>query len=129
VIDTTSTAVAPTTNAAKNMPPRKTGGARRPVPKPKVNQTEYLYFVSDRPEGKGGLDIWYSSYNESKNEWNKVVNFTVANTPETDCTPFFHVPTQTFYYSTDGLINAGGLDIYKIEKDGRRFLRPENLSD
>jgi OOP family OmpA-OmpF porin len=128
VIDTTSSSqVNPTTTTSKNMPPRKTGGTR-PIPKPKVNQTEYLYFVSDRPEGKGGLDIWYSSYNESKNEWNKSVNFTVANTTETDCTPFFHVPTQTFYYSTDGLINAGGLDIYKIEKDGRRFLRPENLS-
>ncbi|WP_299254707.1 OmpA family protein [uncultured Cytophaga sp.] len=128
VIDTASTSqVNATAPTSKNMPPRKTGSTR-PVPKPKVNQTEYLYFVSDRPEGKGGLDIWYTSYNETKNVWNKAVNFTVANTSETDCTPFFHVPSQTFYYSTDGLINAGGLDIYKIQKDGRRFLRPENLS-
>lgn len=127
VIDTTSTAVNAPTTTSKNMPPRKTGSTRA-VPKPKVNQIEYLYFVSDRPEGKGGLDIWYSSYNDSKKVWNKAVNFSVANTAEMDCTPFFHVPTQTFYYSTDGLTSAGGLDIYKIEKDGRRFLRPENVS-
>ncbi|WP_018344866.1 OmpA family protein [Cytophaga aurantiaca] len=127
VIDTTSVPATTAAAPSKNMPPRKTGGTK-PTPKPKVNQTEYLYFVSDRPGGKGGLDIWYTSYNESKKVWNEPVNFTVANTAETDCTPYFHVPTQTFYYSTNGLTNVGGLDVYKIEKDGRRFLRPENLS-
>jgi len=128
VIDTASSPSAKaTTTPSKNAPPRKTGGTK-PTPKPTINQTEYLYFVSDRPEGEGGLDIWYTSYNESKKIWNKPINFSVANTSETDCTPYFHVPTQTFYYSTNGLINAGGLDIYKIEKDGKRFLRPQNLS-
>ena len=128
VIDTTSTpAAASTTATPKNMPPRKTGGTR-PTPKPTVNKIEYLYFVSDRPEGKGGLDIWYTSYNESKRIWNEPTNLATANTPETECTPYFHVPTQTFYFSSNGLVNAGGLDIYKMEKDGRRFKRPENLS-
>jgi outer membrane protein OmpA-like peptidoglycan-associated protein len=128
VIDTSSATAKPVaTNTNKNMPPRKTGGVK-PTPKPVVNQTEYVYFVSDRPGGKGGLDIWYTSYNESKKIWNEPVNFTAANTTETECTPYFHVPTQTFYYSTNGLTNVGGLDVYKMEKDGRRFLRPQNLS-
>ncbi|ABG59859.1 OmpA family protein [Cytophaga hutchinsonii] len=125
VIDTTSSSAATTT--PKNMPPRKTGG-NKPVPKPVVNTIEYLYFVSDRPKGKGGLDIWYTSYNASKKTWNEPTNLAVANTPETECTPFYHVPTQTLYFSSNGLVNAGGLDIYKLEKDGRRFGRPENLS-
>lgn len=127
VIDTSSVAAKPAANTSKNMPPRKTGGTK-PTPKPSANQIEYLYFVSDRPGGKGGLDIWYTSYNASKNVWNEPVNFSVANTSETECTPYFHVPTQTFYYSTNGLTNVGGLDVYRIQKDGRRFLRPENLS-
>ncbi|MGN6647887.1 MAG: OmpA family protein [Cytophaga sp.] len=129
VIDTATAPATETATASpnKNMPPRKTGN-NKPAYKPKVNQTEYLYFVSDRPDGKGGLDIWYTSYNESKKTWNKPINFSPANTSETDCTPYFHVPTQTFYYSSNGLTNAGGLDIYKIEKDGKKFLRPENLS-
>lgn len=125
-VDTSST-TAKTPTTSKSMPPRKTGSTKA-TPKPVVNQTEYLYFVSDRPEGKGGLDIWYTSYNESKRVWNKPINFSVANTSETDCTPYFHIPSQTFYYSSNGLINAGGLDIYKIAKDDKRFLRPENLS-
>ncbi len=128
VIDTTSASSSTSATATpKNMPPRKIGGTR-PVPKPTVNRIEYLYFVSDRPEGKGGLDIWYTSYNESKKIWNEPTNFVAANTAETECTPYFHVPTQTFYFSSNGLITAGGLDVYKMEKDGRRFKRPENLS-
>ncbi len=128
VIDTTSN-TPKTASPSKSMPPRKTGpGTAKATPKPTVNQIEYLYFVSDRPDGEGGLDIWYTSYNETKKIWNKPINFSVANTSETDCTPYFHIPSQTFYYSSNGLINAGGLDIYKIAKDEKRFLKPENLS-
>lgn len=126
VIDTASSGGAATA-PSKNMPPRKTAG-NKPTPKPVVNTIEYLYFVSDRPKGKGGLDIWYTSYNAAKKAWNEPANVATANTAETECTPFYHVPTQTLYFSSNGLTNAGGLDIYKIEKDGRRYGRPQNLS-
>jgi outer membrane protein OmpA-like peptidoglycan-associated protein len=90
---------------------------------------EYLYFVSDRPGGKGGLDIWYTYYSTSKKAWVDPVNVSVLNTSETECTPFFHTPSQTLYFSSNGHINAGGLDIYKSKRDSsNRFSKPQNLS-
>jgi OOP family OmpA-OmpF porin len=85
--------------------------------------------VSDRPGGKGGLDIWYTSYNAKKQEWAEPKNGGIMNTTETECTPFFHIPTQTFYFSSDGHGSAGGLDVYKTFKDNEgRYVKPQNLS-
>ncbi|HEX8516401.1 MAG TPA: OmpA family protein [Bacteroidia bacterium] len=79
----------------------------------KKNQ-EILYFVSDRPGTRGGLDIWYSefdprkkSFKAPKNAGNKI------NTIGSEITPFYDVKTKTLYYSTDGKANIGGLDIYR----------------
>ncbi|WMJ74694.1 OmpA family protein [Cytophagaceae bacterium ABcell3] len=91
---------------------------------------EFLYFVSDIPKGKGGLDIWYATYNSRRKTWNNPTNagFRI-NTPEDECTPFFHVPTQTLYFSSNGHSTAGGFDIYKTwrAEDGR-FVPSQNLS-
>jgi len=92
-------------------------------------KTEYLYFVSDRPKGLGGLDIWYTNYNSRTNVWVEPKNARIMNSPKTDCTPFYHESTQTFYFSSDGRITAGGLDIYKTWKDQEgRMVTPQNLS-
>ncbi len=92
-------------------------------------KTEYLYFVSDRPKGLGGLDIWYTNYNSRTNVWVEPRNARIMNSPKTDCTPFYHEPTQTFYFSSDGRVTAGGLDIYKTWKDqDGRMAPPQNLS-
>lgn len=90
---------------------------------------EYLYFVSDRPDGKGGLDIWYTYHNSRKDTWTVPRNASIMNSEKTDCTPFYHDATQTFYFSSDGRISTGGLDVYKTwkDKDGRS-ITPVNLS-
>ena len=35
---------------------------------------EVLYFVSDRPKGKGGLDIWYTEYHRKKKKYSTPKN-------------------------------------------------------
>lgn len=79
----------------------------------KKNQ-EVLYFVSDRPGTRGGLDIWYSEYDgrkkifkSPKNAGNKI------NSVGTEATPFYDAKTRTLYFATDGKANIGGLDVYK----------------
>ncbi len=94
----------------------------------KANTIEYLYYVSDRPDGKGGLDVWSTFYNKGKKEWAKPTNVVMMNTPANECTPYFHVPTQSFYFSSDGHVSAGGFDIYKIQKTGTRYSAPVNMS-
>jgi outer membrane protein OmpA-like peptidoglycan-associated protein/tetratricopeptide (TPR) repeat protein len=94
----------------------------------KENTIEYLYYVSDRADGKGGLDVWSTYYNKAKKEWVKPANVVMMNTTENECTPYFHVPTQTFYFSSTGHTSAGGYDIFKIVKTKTRYSAPQNMS-
>ena len=75
---------------------------------------EVIYFVSNRPGGKGGLDIWYTSYSKRQEAYREPRNAgSSINTPGDDCTPFYDNTTSTLYYSSTGLPGFGGFDIYK----------------
>lgn len=46
------------------------------------NNNEILYFISDRKNGKGGLDLWYVEYDINKNTFKKPKNYGgTINTP------------------------------------------------
>jgi len=70
-----------------------------------------LLFSSDCPGGIGKMDVWKTNINEH-GEFSKPVNYTAINTTGNDLTPFFHQPTNTIYFSSDGRIGLGGYDIY-----------------
>jgi hypothetical protein len=76
-------------------------------------QKEVLYFVSDRPGGKGKLDIWSSVID--KGQFSAPVNLAAVNTPENDVTPFYHSPTGWLYFSSDGEAGWGGYDVYRFK--------------
>lgn len=73
-----------------------------------------LYFVSDRPGGVGKKDIWCSTI-EADGCFNPPA-LLPFNTPEDDCTPYFHMPSQSLFFSSNGLQGLGGFDIYRIAK-------------
>jgi outer membrane protein OmpA-like peptidoglycan-associated protein/tetratricopeptide (TPR) repeat protein len=81
---------------------------------------EILYFVSNRPGGAGGLDIWYAVKDE-KYGFSQPVNIKEINTPNDEVTPFYHDPTAYLYFSTDGRFGLGGFDIYKTQKTKESF--------
>ena len=85
---------------------------------------EVLYFVSNRPGGKGKLDIWMTKVNGNK--FSDPINLESINTTEDDLTPFFHEPSQTLYFSSDGYIGLGGYDIYKSKKSANNWTKPEH---
>jgi tetratricopeptide (TPR) repeat protein len=86
---------------------------------------ELLYFVSNRPGGKGGLDIWVSEINGKK--FSDPVNVESINTKYNDLTPFFHEPSQTLYFSSDGYQGLGGFDIYKSKNTEEGWADAEHL--
>lgn len=71
---------------------------------------EWLYFVSDMPGGKGGLDIWRTRLTSSGAS--SVENLgEPINTPGNEMFPTFR-PNGDLYFSSDGHPGLGGLDVF-----------------
>jgi OmpA-OmpF porin, OOP family len=76
---------------------------------------DIIYFVSDRPGGKGGMDIWYTEYDKKTDTYRNPVDLSnKVNSTGDECSPFYDILTQTLYFSSSGRKNGlGGFDIYK----------------
>lgn len=73
---------------------------------------QYLYFVSDRPNGYGGKDIWRCK-KKLGDEWDFPENLgPEINTPGDEMFPSFS-PSGFFYFSSNGHPGLGGLDIFQ----------------
>lgn len=87
----------------------------------------WLYFVSDRPGGVGGLDIWVSKIlNDGK--FGEPFNLAGVNTAGDDITPMFHNSIQTLYFSSNGRQGFGGFDIYSVERKNGTWENVTHLS-
>lgn len=87
-----------------------------------------LYFVSNRPGGKGGLDVWYTRYNKRDDEWDKPRNCgSKINTVGDEETPWFDIQEGTMYFSSNGHPGIGGMDVYKVLGERSRWTEPELL--
>lgn len=87
-----------------------------------------LYFVSNRPGGLGGYDIWKSNLTD-EGKWTEPVNLgPKINTPYDENTPFMHADGKTLYFSSNGWPGFGDNDIFysRIGDDGQ-FTTPVNL--
>lgn len=85
----------------------------------------WLYFVSDMPGGKGGMDIWRSRITGAGLMGVENLGEPV-NTPGNEMFPTFR-QNGDFYFSSDGHPGLGGLDIFiaKIGSDHKYHI--ENL--
>lgn len=70
-----------------------------------------LYFVSNRPEGLGGSDIWYTIVKGSNTT--ECVNLgPLVNSAADEFTPFYDQRNGVLYFSSDREGGKGGHDIY-----------------
>jgi outer membrane protein OmpA-like peptidoglycan-associated protein len=71
-----------------------------------------LYFVSDRPDGLGAKDIYYSNRNQD-GSWDKPVNLgKPVNSVYSENSPFITEDDKTLYFSSMGHATMGGYDIF-----------------
>jgi len=106
-------------------------GFTNPIPLVEVNEPDYwdsqpsmspdgklLFFVSNRPGGSGGLDIWYS-YLNYLSQWSKPQPVPYINTPGNEYSPHYGYDGY-FYFSSDwdfenNKLGNRGKDIYRAE--------------
>jgi OmpA-OmpF porin, OOP family len=89
-----------------------------------------LFFSSDRPGGKGGMDIWKVALDEQGNVTGKPVNLgEPVNSEANEVTPYMHEASSTLFFSSDGHYSIGGLDVFKsaFNRDNETYAIPVNM--
>ena len=88
-----------------------------------------LYFVSNRPGGKGREDIYFSKLQADGN-WGAAQNMgDSVNTPDSEISPFIHPDNLTLYFSSDGWTSMGKKDLLVSRRKtiDAQFSSPVNL--
>ncbi|MEE4116845.1 MAG: OmpA family protein, partial [Marinilabiliaceae bacterium] len=85
-----------------------------------------LYFTSNRPGGKGSLDIYYAD-RISESGFGQAINLgEEINTSLEENTPFFEGESNLLYFSSTGHEGFGGYDIF-ISRKGKQWSQPLHL--
>jgi len=84
-----------------------------------------MFFVSDMPGGIGGTDLWMAKKEDGK--WGTPMNMgPQINTPFNEMFPaVYH--DSILYFSSQGHLNMGGLDVFYASKNGTGWSEPVNL--
>ena len=86
---------------------------------------QWLYFVSDMPGGQGGQDLWRIRL--TTNGLGEMENLgEPINTAGNECFPTFR-PNGDLYFSSDGHVGLGGLDVYVARQDTNQQWTIEHL--
>ena len=91
----------------------------------KLGNEEVLFFSSDREDGEGGMDIYYSSI-KNGNQYGKAKSLRNVNSPDNDITPWFDSERQKLYFSSSWLYGFGGYDVFEATYAGA-WKEPVNL--
>ena len=94
-----------------------------------TNDDMAMIFASDMEGGQGGKDLWMVTYDKREKTWSDPVNLgPKINTAGDDMFPFI-AEDGSLYYSSDGLLGMGGLDMYKATVVGteKKWENPINL--
>lgn len=88
-----------------------------------------IYFVSNKPGGIGGHDI-YIARKDEKGKWGETTNIgDVVNTKYDEEGVYMHPDGRTLYFSSKGHSSIGGYDIFKtvLNPETGIWSTPENL--
>lgn len=88
-----------------------------------------MYFVSNRKDSYGGLDIYKSEFNEETGDWGVAKNLgPEINTPFNEESPCISEDGKTLYFSSQGHYNMGGYDIFFSKQlDSAKWSTPVNI--
>lgn len=91
------------------------------------NGKEVLFFSSDRPEGLGKMDIWWT-VRQGDGDLGPIKNAGDSiNSPDNEISPFYLEGKDHLYFASDWHIGFGGYDLFKSPAKKTGFGHPENL--
>lgn len=86
-----------------------------------------LYFASYRPDGIGGIDIYFCT-KDSTGNWSAPKNMgEPINTELNEKSPFIHPDNESLYFASDGHPGVGGYDIFLARKLKDTWDQPINI--
>jgi len=89
------------------------------------NDGKLLVFASDKPGGKGGMDLYFCTM-QTDQTWSEPKNIIPFNTSGNELFPAFDA-SGNLYFASNGLPGLGGLDIFVSKTEGQDFSPPVNL--
>jgi hypothetical protein len=95
-----------------------------------VDNTEILYFASNRNGGMGGMDIWYTTreISSNANDFTLPINAgSRINTKGDEITPFYDKAEGNLYFASNGQISMGGFDIFRTKGAKSQWQTAENV--
>lgn len=85
-----------------------------------------MYFVSERPGGKGKSDIWVSR-KSGKSSWGKPENLDSVNTIFNETSVFVTPDERYMFFSSKGHEGIGGYDVYYSKNTDGIWSAPKNI--
>jgi outer membrane protein OmpA-like peptidoglycan-associated protein len=117
-------------STAKRLPPTVNTNDLETQPAVGIDEKgrETIYFVSDRKDGKGGKDLWYTSYDPEKGVFKQARNCgSRVNSVGDEITPFINKLNGKLYFSSNGHPGFGLFDVFKTIGQRSRWEEPINL--
>ena len=93
----------------------------------KGNKYEVLFYTSNRPGGRGGLDIWCSVI-DPKGNYRAPANLGKdINTLRDEVTPYYDSTSGSLYFSSNHHFGFGGYDIFRSQGAFNTWTSPVNM--
>jgi OOP family OmpA-OmpF porin len=86
-----------------------------------------MYFVSNKPGGQGGDDIWVADLDDSGNAISSINMGSTINTAMDEQAPYYDAMGKKLIYSSKGFIGLGGFDFFESTYDGINWSAPVNM--
>ena len=91
-----------------------------------IEGKDYLFFCSNEPTTKGGLDIYVGELS-SENTLIRIRNLKEINSIDDDITPFYNSEKKELYFASKWLEGYGGYDLFETKFSLNGNLKIQNL--
>jgi OmpA-OmpF porin, OOP family len=89
---------------------------------------KYLLYASDKTGGQGGFDLWYTELGTDGSVSASSSNLgTAINTAYDEQAPYYHAPSNTLVFSTNGRVGMGGYDFFYSKGNIGNWSAPQNF--